>query len=204
MQFDPQDLCVVIKGCVKGGAADRDGRIQANDIILAVNGVNARGQSIEEVRGRRGTPSRWKQEEEGDERGLAEDGWQSLLLRGTPEFLDSMGVRTNQTGAEVQEQSGREGDQREGRRGLSASLNDFDLKMRQPSVPADIQSSASSKYAVWELVICECKESENRRLREELSKVRQILDSERCHACNDALKSDGVKQKELPQLPPRV
>ncbi|EKX38951.1 hypothetical protein GUITHDRAFT_143937, partial [Guillardia theta CCMP2712] len=109
MQFDPTALCVVIKGCVKGGAADRDGRIEASDVIVAVDGVEARDKSIEQVRemiiGPQGSSVTLKLKKAQGET------LESVLVRGTPEYLDSLGGRANQTVGEVSASTAREGEQ---------------------------------------------------------------------------------------------
>jgi hypothetical protein len=79
---------VHVKTCVKDGAAYRDGRIQAGDVVVSVDSTPTLGLSVDEVRalvvGLQGTFVRIS-----FERRTTGETFECPLLRGTPDYLDA-------------------------------------------------------------------------------------------------------------------
>jgi len=91
MHQDPSDRIVHVKSCVPGGAAERDGHIQAGDMIASVNGRNAFGLSVQETRSMIVGPQ-GSTVVVGFHRPTGEV-FERTLVRGTPEYFEAMGPR---------------------------------------------------------------------------------------------------------------
>lgn len=88
LHHDSESRAVHVKTCVKGGAAQRDGRILQGDMIIAVADQNALGLGVDEVRalvvGPQGTLVKMQ-----FERVTTGATFECCLLRGTPDFLEA-------------------------------------------------------------------------------------------------------------------
>jgi hypothetical protein len=97
LQYDAESKSVQVKTCVKGGAAQRDGFIQAGDVIAAVDSKSSLGIGVDEVRamivGPQGSHVRIQLE-----RASGNTSFERTLRRGTPEFLEACARSASQTG----------------------------------------------------------------------------------------------------------
>ena len=88
LHHDSESRAVHVKTCVKGGAAQRDGRILPGDMIIAVADQNTQGLGVDEVRALVGGPQGTLVKIQ-FERVTTGATFECCLLRGTPDFLEA-------------------------------------------------------------------------------------------------------------------